>query len=155
MRNDHYILDADGEPQVVEVYNERGRMDRGALIRWAMWFEHAENRRVLQTVVGKEGGRVSTVFLALDHNFTEIGPPILWETMVFGGLFNEYQWRAASRLTALLQHQLAVSLIELYRSAPRRTKKILRHYAHYRSLRWPMKAPERRRLQRALARIGA
>ena len=27
---------------------------------------------------------VSTVFLMLDHNFSGGGPPILWETMVFG-----------------------------------------------------------------------
>lgn len=29
--------------------------------------------------------RVSTVFLGLDHNFGGDGPPILFETMVFGG----------------------------------------------------------------------
>ena len=30
------------------------------------------------------GSVVSTVFLGLDHNFTEVGDPVLWETMVFG-----------------------------------------------------------------------
>jgi hypothetical protein len=31
----------------------------------------------------RDGIRVSTVFLGLDHSFGN-GPPVLWETMVFG-----------------------------------------------------------------------
>lgn len=51
------------------------------LIKWATWFETSE-RIIATTQVGKE--LVSTVFLGLDHNYTSEGPPILWETMVFG-----------------------------------------------------------------------
>src|SRR5215471_17514474 len=29
------------------------------------------------------GGRVSTVFLGLDHNYSGVGPPIVFETMIF------------------------------------------------------------------------
>lgn len=32
----------------------------------------------------KDGVTVSTVFLVLDHNFSGKGPPVLFETMVFG-----------------------------------------------------------------------
>lgn len=39
------------------------------------------NRDVKKTKVGEQ--LVSTVFLALDHNYTEKGPPVLFETMVF------------------------------------------------------------------------
>lgn len=35
---------------------------------------------------------VSTVFLALDHQWGD-GPPMLFETMVFGGLLNEEMGR--------------------------------------------------------------
>ena len=31
-----------------------------------------------------KGHSVSTVFLGLDHNFSKGGPPILFETMIFG-----------------------------------------------------------------------
>lgn len=34
-------------------------------------------------------GRVSTVFLSIDHRHTDEGPPILFETMVFGGPLDE------------------------------------------------------------------
>jgi hypothetical protein len=48
---------------------------------WSTWFEEA-NRHVAKTTL--EGGiYVSTVFLGIDHSWTESGPPILFETMVF------------------------------------------------------------------------
>lgn len=51
------------------------------LHKWARWFETAE-RIVKKTEVGKL--TVSTVFLGLDYQFGD-GPPLLFETMVFGG----------------------------------------------------------------------
>lgn len=36
---------------------------------------------------------VSTAFLGLDHNFRSSGPPVLFETMVFGGPLDEYRRR--------------------------------------------------------------
>jgi hypothetical protein len=63
-----YILNSVGEP-ILEP----------DLLIWARAFENSD-RRVKQECVGPF--LVSTVFLALDHNFFE-GPPILWETMVF------------------------------------------------------------------------
>jgi predicted DNA-binding transcriptional regulator AlpA len=52
------------------------------VLTWARWFETAE-RTVASDHVGDV--HVSTVFLALDHNFGLEGPPVLWETMIFGG----------------------------------------------------------------------
>jgi hypothetical protein len=63
----HYILD--GQEPVPEP----------DVLRWARWFESAD-RVVAKTVV--EGQEVSTVFLGLDHQWG-IGPPLLFETMVF------------------------------------------------------------------------
>jgi hypothetical protein len=53
------------------------------LMTWGRWMEGNDNRRVALTIMGDI--RVSTVFLALDHNFdAEWGAdPILFETMVF------------------------------------------------------------------------
>lgn len=36
---------------------------------------------------------VSTVFLGWDHSYDSKSEPILFETMVFGGVYNEYQTR--------------------------------------------------------------
>lgn len=48
-----------------------------------MWMEHSgEQRKVAATRI--KGAFVSTVFLGLDHRWGE-GPPILFETLVFGG----------------------------------------------------------------------
>ena len=53
-------------------------------LKWAAWFGEAQGthmRIVAKTEVGVL--LVSTVFLALDHNFASDGPPLLFETMVF------------------------------------------------------------------------
>lgn len=52
-------------------------------MRWAMSFEDGD-RRVARTELMNGDVVVSTVFLGLDHNFMGDGPPILFETMVFG-----------------------------------------------------------------------
>ena len=52
------------------------------LMTWARSFEHS-NRQIGDDQIGHV--RVSTVFLGLDHNWREIGDPILFETLIFGG----------------------------------------------------------------------
>jgi hypothetical protein len=52
-----------------------------ATLVWAKWFE-GRSRHVAQEMIGDV--RISTVFLGLDHSFGN-GPPLLFETMVFGG----------------------------------------------------------------------
>lgn len=54
------------------------------LFEWAEWFQNS-NRTIGNTVVGNDV-KVSTVFLGLDHNFSGEGEPILFETMIFGGI---------------------------------------------------------------------
>ncbi len=51
---------------------------------WSEWFETAANRIVVQTQIDTDE-LVSTVFLGVDHGLVGDGPPILFETMVFGG----------------------------------------------------------------------
>jgi hypothetical protein len=50
------------------------------LFEWGRWMQNAD-RVVLSTTVGE--WRVSTVFLGLDHQLGDGGPPILFETMIF------------------------------------------------------------------------
>lgn len=54
----------------------------GDLLSWGKWFEDDRNRRVAMTTF-EIGFWVSTVFLGLDHSFADVGPPILFETMIF------------------------------------------------------------------------
>ena len=51
---------------------------------------------------------ISTVFLGIDHSFTRIGPPVLWETMIFGGRLDEEQWRYTSEAEAIRGHRRVV-----------------------------------------------
>lgn len=64
-----YILNSKGEPQACD-----------DLMTWAAWFEKAD-RQVCFTKV--DNWIISTVFLGLNYNPFQNGPPVLWETMVF------------------------------------------------------------------------
>jgi hypothetical protein len=54
----------------------------GTREEFAAMYEDTGARIVAKTRVGES--EVSTVFLGIDHQFGE-GPPLLFETMVFGG----------------------------------------------------------------------
>jgi hypothetical protein len=66
-------------------------------LTWGKWLENA--RKTGERIVGyweHEDILVSTVFLGIDHNFTDEGPPILFETMILGGPDNQSMWRYAT-----------------------------------------------------------
>jgi len=52
---------------------------------------------------------VSTVFLGLDHDAFGAGPPVLYETMIFGGAYDQYQMRYCTRAEATSEHEKIVS----------------------------------------------
>lgn len=54
---------------------------------------------------------VSTVFLSWDHSFGD-GEPVLFETMVFGGEYNEYQLRYTSYLDAIRGHNETCEMVD-------------------------------------------
>lgn len=94
MRIGYYVLDAQGLP--------RPEADS---LAWGRWFQTAD-RTVARTQF--RGGYVSTVFLGIDLSMMP-GPPVLWETMVFGGRLNELQQRYTSREEALSGHEEVVA----------------------------------------------
>ena len=53
-----------------------------SLLEWATLYEDMTYRRVAETTL-PDGKWVSTVWLGLDHRFSEDGPPLTFETMVF------------------------------------------------------------------------
>lgn len=90
------------------------------LMTWARWFEG--NERILrqtEVIKGLKLGskalgtpiKVSTIFLGIDHNWGE-GPPLLFETMVFGGEHDEYQERYATYDEAIEGHERAIKLVK-------------------------------------------
>jgi len=93
----YYVLDDDGHPRAVD-----------DVLVWARWFETADRTVAVDQV--SETVRVSTVFLALDHNYGGEGAPVLWETMIFGGPHDGAMWRYASRASALAGHAEALAL---------------------------------------------
>ena len=57
----------------------------GSQAKWSASFDYAA-RRVAHDTIGE--ARVSTVFLGLNSSFGE-GPPLWFETLVFGGEFDD------------------------------------------------------------------
>lgn len=78
------------------------------ILKWAQWFETAD-RQVVRTDV--PGGFVSTVFLGLDHSLSGIGPPMLYETMVFGDDNGDVQERYSTEAEALVGHERVVNRV--------------------------------------------
>lgn len=80
------------------------------LMDGAVWLEGAkESRIVKQEMVGDS--KISTVFLGLDHSFGE-GPPLLFETLIFGGPLDGWMWRCSTREQAEEQHRKAVENLQ-------------------------------------------
>jgi hypothetical protein len=98
-----YILTADNQPVAVSVREA------------SKWIEENPTKKqigfdILQDENGNEIS-VSTVFLGLDHSWDNQGL-ILWKTMIFGGINDEYEERYNSYEDALEGHQRAIDLIK-------------------------------------------
>ena len=78
------------------------------VLEWARWFEIRDNRRVALTEA-RFGATVSTVFLGIDHNWGD-GPPLIFETMVFGGPMDQNQVRYSTYEETLRGHALMVKV---------------------------------------------
>lgn len=77
---------------------------------WGRWFKaNEETRRVGRAEIGDV--TVSTVFLGLDHQHTSDGPPLLFETMIFGGPLDEYCARCSTWDEAEDMHAHALALV--------------------------------------------
>lgn len=105
LRSLHYILDGHEPRPVADVLD------------WVVAFEK-EDRTVARHV--RKGVVLSTVFLGVDHQFGD-GPPLLFETMIFGGKHDGYQERYSTWEQAELRHR------QVMRKAFRGWKRILRN----------------------------
>ena len=89
-------------------YILRGRevIEESNLMSWANWFGSAI-RTVGKTSITLDI-HVSTVFLGLDHQF-EDGPPLVFETMIFGGDRDQECWRYSTYEQAEKGHAAIVA----------------------------------------------
>jgi len=88
-------------------YTEDGVRGETDVEGWSKWM--SKNKHLCDDTVG--GVRVSTVFLGVDHSFGIGGPPILFETMIFGGEHGGYQDRCCTYDEAVVMHQKAYDLV--------------------------------------------
>lgn len=96
--NLNYILDEKGTP-----------VAEPDIIKWAQWFQKSD-RGVGNEIVGD--AQISTVFLGINHAF-DSGPPVLWETMVFGGKLSHEEDRCSgSREQAEAMHAKMVERVK-------------------------------------------
>ena len=77
------------------------------MLRWAHWMETGER---LLWKTGNDEIMVSTIFLGLDHSPFPYGPPLVFETMIFGGEHDKEEWRYSTWDEAEAGHQEAVRL---------------------------------------------
>jgi hypothetical protein len=77
---------------------------------WGRFFNDGDKRRVAQTDIAGGDIFVSTVFIGIDHRFGEDGPPLLFETMIFGGPHDQYTDRYSTWDEAEIGHERAVRL---------------------------------------------
>ncbi len=98
----YWILDKDHNPiPAVDV------------MEWGRFFEKSD-RVVARDQVGDI--TISTVFLGIDHRMDRPqdhgNPPILFETMIFGGEHDQYMDRCATWIEAEAMHAKAKAMVQ-------------------------------------------
>lgn len=76
------------------------------LMEWARLFEDHAYRRVAEDQIGEV--RISTVWLGLNHRHMFPGPPLIFETMIFGGEGDGEVWRYSTLEQAIAGHRAVV-----------------------------------------------
>jgi hypothetical protein len=94
-----------GERQTADTHYDR----QGNPIDMWKWVELHKDRTYVVVASDEfewkgEDVYVSTVWLGINYNFIDAGPPIIFETMVFGGEYDEWQWRYETEAEARAGH---------------------------------------------------
>ena len=96
MDGGYWVLDSDKNLIQVDSVEE-----------WARFFESGD-RIMKQETIGES--QVSTVFLGIDHRFGS-DPPLLFETMVFGGKCDGHQERCSTWKQAEEMHERVCGIV--------------------------------------------
>lgn len=97
------------------IMDEQGRIKPATLMEYAEFTKDESNRRVDRTVL-PDGTSISTVFLGLDHGYSLFDEnnhePVLFETMIFGGKYDDRQWRYCTLEEAQVGHNMIVACLK-------------------------------------------
>lgn len=92
------------------VLNERNEVVPATIEEWGAFLKDPERGRVAKTAVGDRW--ISTVFLGMDHSFSDDPEPLWFETMVFTHGKAGYQRRYTTWEQAEAGHREVVGLVE-------------------------------------------
>lgn len=94
-------------------YNLKNKIPKEVPIEdWS--FQDLITRIVNKTNI--ENIEISTVFLGLDHSYDN-GPPLLFETMIFGGDFDQMFWRYSTYDEAEIGHNDVIRKVKSQESS--------------------------------------
>lgn len=96
MNGDRYIL------------QDRTPLPCNDLFRWGDWYAKAD-RQVADIMIS--GVRIRTMFIGINQQRLVDRPPLLFETMVYGGRFDLHRESCSTWVEAELQHQQVVDLV--------------------------------------------
>jgi hypothetical protein len=105
LMDDVYISEPPGVFRHPRDWAERIAWQKGSFQR-----RFVDGGRLVRKTRISEDVKVSTMFVVHDHRMDEEGPPILFETKIFGGVNDDYTDRYASYLEALDGHAAACAL---------------------------------------------
>ena len=94
---EYYVLNENREPVATDDVRA-----------WGAWFADRDRRRVAYWQA--DDVEVSTVFIGLNHQWGD-GPPLLFETMVFGGKHDDHTERCSTWAEAEAQHASVVAMV--------------------------------------------
>jgi hypothetical protein len=81
------------------------------ILEWGRWLEdHKDDCRVAFDTIYDVG--VSTVFLGSDRRLSDDGPPLLFETTVFGSPLDKYTVRYSTWEEAEAGHKQVIDLVK-------------------------------------------
>jgi hypothetical protein len=86
---------------------EGKKVKPASLEEWAQFLSQTEKRRLGHDRLTSKV-LVSTVFLGLNHRFIDGGPPLVFETMIFGGPLDGEQYQYSEFDEAMQGHQKVV-----------------------------------------------
>jgi hypothetical protein len=79
------------------------------LLAWADAFEHSDNQVAFDRI---DDIQISTVFLGVDHAHGQSGPPMLFETMVYGGELDKQTERCSTWDEAEVMHKKMLQRVQ-------------------------------------------
>lgn len=122
---------SDGRPIHVVPDPETGENKPASVRQWGEFMENTDapgrivcSDHVRASIDTSDVIHVSTVHLGMDHSYGD-GPPLYWETMIFGGAHDQYQDRYASLAEAQAGHVYALKLARRWSWLPLHTQSIV------------------------------